>query len=822
MATFGKTTDGTSASGSTSTATKVAVSRAVPAQTGPVTTGHAQMSFSAANNVRFAIYADAVDGLGPGTPLAVSDVVSLSGAMAWRTFTFSGANLITVTAGTPYWIGPAWQSGPTTTYQRDAESATDVTTMRRESGTSSWTWPDPTPSSWNAGQVGPMAAYVTYSTGTVYAKTGGAAGIGAGSGAKSIGHSIPKTGGAAASGAGSGAKVLGTAVPAEVYNLTRWHWTLPTEDPGPDTDAAQIDQPALATYFDANFYVDANGYIVCTAPVNGFTTSGSGGTRSEGREHENNYANSAWDPNTTGLREFTITTRANPTSITGGTNPRQEEIIYQIHGASGTPPIYFAAEWTSNGVPVDPARIRMFVSGTGMSNANVVTGITTDTPITIRVRVVNAQLTAWVVAGQVADLPVTPTFGPVATSDFNDQVAWYFKAGAYNKTEVSSGSSGQSVARISYWNLIQPGDATVYAKTGGAAGIGAGSGAKAVTPATVHAKSGGAAAAAAGTGAREYVHVKTGGAAAPGAGIGTRTLVHDKTGGAAAEAAGTGTKSVIMSRTGGAAAVGAGSGVKDLDSVTVHNKTGGASAVSAGSGAREHVRPFVGGAAASGAGSGAKTVTPAAVHVKTGGAAALGAGSGTKVVDAPAAYTKAGGGVAIGAGSGASEVQHPTTYDKAGGGAATGTATGARQRLRFFAGGAAAVGAGSGVGELVPPTVHAKSGGAVSTGAGIGDVDVTSAAGHVRSGGAAARGAGSGAKVLVPATVYVKSGGSAAAGAGIGLKQVIPPTVYAKTGGAAAVGAGIGRGRVGGAFFAAAPRLAGTRRAAEPVAAITP
>src|SRR5687768_4985076 len=102
MATFGKTTDGASAAGSNSTLTKVAVSRAVPAQTGPITTGHAQMSFSAANNVRFAIYADAVDGLGPGTLLAVSDIVSLSGALAWREFTFSGANLITVTSGTPY------------------------------------------------------------------------------------------------------------------------------------------------------------------------------------------------------------------------------------------------------------------------------------------------------------------------------------------------------------------------------------------------------------------------------------------------------------------------------------------------------------------------------------------------------------------------------------------------------------------------------------------------------------------------------------------------------------------------------------------------
>lgn len=161
MPTFGKTTDGASASGSTSTATKVVVSRGVPAETGTVVTGHAQLGFSAATNVRFAIFADIGDAPDT-TPLAVSDVISLSGALAWRTFAFSGANLIQVVAGTPYWVGPAWEGGPSITYQRDALSATDVTTQRRESASSSWTWPTVAPTSWAAGQVGPVAAYATY------------------------------------------------------------------------------------------------------------------------------------------------------------------------------------------------------------------------------------------------------------------------------------------------------------------------------------------------------------------------------------------------------------------------------------------------------------------------------------------------------------------------------------------------------------------------------------------------------------------------------------------------------------------------------------
>jgi hypothetical protein len=160
--TFGETTDGASASGSTSTATKGVVSRGVPAETGTVITGHAQLGFSAATNVRFAIFANATGDVPATTPLAVSDIVSLSGALAWHPFTFSGANLIQVTAGTPYWVGPAWEDGPSVTHQRDALSATDVTTQRRESASSSWTWPTVAPSSWATGQVGPVAAYATY------------------------------------------------------------------------------------------------------------------------------------------------------------------------------------------------------------------------------------------------------------------------------------------------------------------------------------------------------------------------------------------------------------------------------------------------------------------------------------------------------------------------------------------------------------------------------------------------------------------------------------------------------------------------------------
>lgn len=248
--------------------------------------------------------------------------------------------------------------------------------------------------------------------------------------------------------------------PGALYDLTRWHLTLPVEDPGPGTDAEQIDQPALNTFTDSHFYSDTERRMVFVAPVIGATTSGeSGATRSEGREHESDYSSSAWDPRTTGRRQFTITTRVDGTSIVGGTLPREEVICYQIHGASGTPPLYLTAEWTSSGNPIATPRIRVFLSGTGMSNFNAVTGITPDTDVTIRCRVENALVKLWVVIGQVADL--APLSSPQWTwnaADFNDLSSWYFKGGAYNKTAISSGSTGQAVAKISHWELLQPGD----------------------------------------------------------------------------------------------------------------------------------------------------------------------------------------------------------------------------------------------------------------------------------------------------------------------------------------------------------------------------
>jgi hypothetical protein len=124
----------------------------------------------------------------------------------------------------------------------------------------------------------------------------------------------------------------------------------------------------------------------------------------------------------------------------------------QIHGAGDSPiPFVLAAEYH-----VATPRVRVFLNGPGF--ANPVTGITPTTPVTARIRVEDARLKLWIVAGQVADLPASPTYDWDIASTFTDLEGWYFKWGAYNKTTITSGSSGESYARISYYELLQPGD----------------------------------------------------------------------------------------------------------------------------------------------------------------------------------------------------------------------------------------------------------------------------------------------------------------------------------------------------------------------------
>ena len=245
----------------------------------------------------------------------------------------------------------------------------------------------------------------------------------------------------------------GGGAPGSVFDLSRWHLTTPA-DSG-DGDAEQINQPELDSYESEFLYLDDDGFMVCFAPIDGETTSeASGSTRSEFREREADYDESAWDPATTGVRQLTITTRGDASSVNPDPPGRKEMSLFQIHGAGSSPiPLMVCAEYH-----VEVPRIRVFYDGDGIGNP--VTGINGDTPVTIRCRVEDALVKLWIVQGQVSDLPSVTSEADYewAVSSFTDRSEWYFKFGAYNKSkieEIDSGTTGEAIAKISYLDLIQ-------------------------------------------------------------------------------------------------------------------------------------------------------------------------------------------------------------------------------------------------------------------------------------------------------------------------------------------------------------------------------
>ena len=107
MSTFGRTANG--ASSTSNSADTKAVSSASPSTSGKVLSATARCWVqSTATVAKAVIYSDS--GGAPTTLLATSDELSITGTSEGaRIFTFSGANQISITAGTTYWIGLIWQ-----------------------------------------------------------------------------------------------------------------------------------------------------------------------------------------------------------------------------------------------------------------------------------------------------------------------------------------------------------------------------------------------------------------------------------------------------------------------------------------------------------------------------------------------------------------------------------------------------------------------------------------------------------------------------------------------------------------------------------------
>lgn len=163
--TFGNVADGGTDVTSSST-TKISISSASPpSSTGTLQTGHAHVWVDgSSSNTRLVVYADNGSNA-PGTLLAVSDEVVVSGTTeAQRDYTFSGAAQIAIVSGTTYWLGIMWSDPGTPNVVHSRGGVTNSRWERSASAAPTWTYPNaPDPFGTLEGPfTGPTEVWVDY------------------------------------------------------------------------------------------------------------------------------------------------------------------------------------------------------------------------------------------------------------------------------------------------------------------------------------------------------------------------------------------------------------------------------------------------------------------------------------------------------------------------------------------------------------------------------------------------------------------------------------------------------------------------------------
>lgn len=161
MATFGKTTDGTNVQ--TFSGDRIYLSTATPSSSGTVTAGGGRVRLTSAGStgVRMVIFADNGGTPNGGAFLAASDQVIVNWTVVTDTvWTFSGGSQISITSGTPYWIG-YWADDPgTPSYEYKRDNNANVNHFAADTYSSSG---DPTSPFASGGTAnGPLNAYITY------------------------------------------------------------------------------------------------------------------------------------------------------------------------------------------------------------------------------------------------------------------------------------------------------------------------------------------------------------------------------------------------------------------------------------------------------------------------------------------------------------------------------------------------------------------------------------------------------------------------------------------------------------------------------------
>ncbi|MGN0818983.1 MAG: polysaccharide lyase family 7 protein [Christensenellaceae bacterium] len=119
-------------------------------------------------------------------------------------------------------------------------------------------------------------------------------------------------------------------LPSDILDLTNWKITLPVKDEATGK-ALEIRQPTLNSYFNEDYFTinaQRDG-VIFTAPVEGFTTTGSSYPRSELREMtENGGKNASWQT-TSGTHIMTVTQ-----AVTHTPDYKKHVVAGQIHDDS--------------------------------------------------------------------------------------------------------------------------------------------------------------------------------------------------------------------------------------------------------------------------------------------------------------------------------------------------------------------------------------------------------------------------------------------------------------------------------------------------------
>lgn len=238
------------------------------------------------------------------------------------------------------------------------------------------------------------------------------------------------------------------ATPGRLLDLSRWYLTLPIADPAGGHDPGKpwnVYPQDLATFTHLDLFRALPGPCVeYSAPVDGMSTSGSGATRCELRQMKGpGHADKAdWSIDDADLHTLTCTLTCDGTSIVG----RREVIVGQIHGPGSTPPLILCVNHTRGGA------LEVFRQGP-RRKPDLLTGLAPGELFTYRIEAGGGRLRVRAARGEVDQLPAGPGFD-WPSSVLTERCGLYFKAGAYNKQEITKGDTGRAIVRHHRLDLV--------------------------------------------------------------------------------------------------------------------------------------------------------------------------------------------------------------------------------------------------------------------------------------------------------------------------------------------------------------------------------